>query len=100
MLTPRQATITAFGVLIVGSLTYFGYGFATAEQRVRALCAEINPGMSIESLRAFAASNELKYPSQDSGAHYLVKSRTFGRYGCRVDTEREVVKRAAFSFAD
>jgi len=71
-----------------------------AEQRVRALCAEISPGMSIDSLRSFAASHGMKYPSQRSGVNYLVESRTFGRYGCRVDTENGVVKRSAFSFAD
>ncbi len=75
MQTPRQAANTVIGILILGSLAYCGYGYATAEQRVRALCAEISPGMSIES-------------------------RTFGRYGCRVDTENGVVKRSAFSFAD
>ena len=100
MLTPRQAANTVFGILILGSLAYCGYGYATAERRVRALCAEINPGMSIESLRFFATSHGLKYPSQDSGANYLIESRTFGRYGCRVDTENGVVKRSAFSFAD
>ena len=100
MPSPRQATKTVLAVLILGSLAYCGYGYATAERRVRALCAEINPGMSIESLRSFAASHGLKYPSQDSGANYLVESRTFGRYGCRVDTERGLVKRSVFSFAD
>jgi hypothetical protein len=56
--------------------------------------------MSIDSLRSVAASHGMTYPSHDSGVNYLVESRTFGRYGCRVDTENGVVKRSAFSTAD
>jgi|SRR5580704_11322621 hypothetical protein len=100
MPTPRQAANTAVGILILGSLAYCGYAYATAEQRVRALCAEITPEMSIDSLRSVAASHGMTYPSHDSGVNYLVESRTFGRYGCRVDTENGVVKRSAFSTAD
>jgi hypothetical protein len=100
MPTSRQATNTAVGILILGSLAYCGYGYATAEQRVRALCAEISPEMSVDSLRSFAASHGLKHPSQDSGVNYLVESRTFGRYGCRVDVENGVVKQSAFSTTD
>jgi hypothetical protein len=101
MPTPRQAANTAVGILILGSLAYCGYGYATAEQRISALCAEISPGMSIDSLRSFAASHGMNYPiPHDSGVNYLVESRTFGRYGCRVDTENGVVKRSAFSTAD
>jgi hypothetical protein len=38
MPTPRQAANTAVGILILGSLAYCGYAYATAEQRVRAVC--------------------------------------------------------------
>ena len=100
MLTPRQTITTVFGGLILGSLTYFGYGYATAERRVRALCAEISPNMTVESLQTFAASHGLKNPPLQSGRNYLVESRTFGRYGCLVEIESGLVKRSAFSFAD
>jgi hypothetical protein len=100
MLAPRQAANTFLGILILGSLAYCGYGYATAERRVRALCAEISPGMSIEWLRSFADLHGLKNPPQQSGQSYLVESRTFGRYGCRVDTENGEVKYSTFSFAD
>jgi hypothetical protein len=101
MPTPRQAANTAVGILILGSLAYCGYGYATAEQRIGALCAEISPGTNIDSLRSFATSHGMKYPSpNDSGVNHLVESRTFGRFGCRVDTENGVVKRSAFFTAD
>lgn len=100
MLAQRQAVNTVIGILILGNLTYCGYGYATAERRVRALCAEISPGMSIESLRSFAGSHGLKSAPQQSGQNYLVEARTFGRYGCRVETEHGEVKRSTFSFED
>jgi hypothetical protein len=58
MLAPRQAANTFFGILILGSLAYCGYGYATAERRVRALCAEISPGMkTVEGPRAVPGFN-------------------------------------------
>jgi hypothetical protein len=47
MPSARQTANAAVGILVLGSLAYCGYAYATAQQRVRALCAEIRPGMSI-----------------------------------------------------
>lgn len=99
-LAPRQIANAAAGALILGLVTYCGYGYATAQTRVRALCAEIKPGLPIASVRSFASSHGLRKPSQPSGINYLVETRTFGRSGCRVTFEDGIVKTSVYSFAD
>lgn len=89
-----------FGLVLAGGLTYCTYGYVTAESRLNALCAEISPGMSFRELEAFSARHGLRSPRNPSGVNYLVETRTFGRYGCRVLLEGGVVKKSEYTFAD
>jgi hypothetical protein len=67
---------------------------------MRAACAEIKPGVSVAELRKFAAERGLRPPRRDSGVNFLVETRTFGRYGCKVTIENGVVRASEYNFAD
>lgn len=98
--TARRSLHVAVGVALIGSIGYCAYGYVSAEQRVRGLCAQIKPGMSISELRGFESEHGLRAPAQDSGMAFLVERRTFGRFGCQVTLERGVVRASEYNFAD
>ncbi|MCX7066434.1 MAG: hypothetical protein NTW85_01870 [Methylococcales bacterium] len=88
-----------FGLLIMSG-SYYSYNFATAETRVRELCGQIKSGMTISELRTFGIEHELLRPRNESGINYMVESKTYGRYGCKVLLEAGIVKNAEYTFAD
>jgi len=94
-------TVNLFvGLMLVGGISYCSYSFASAENRVRILCSEIQPGMSIPHLREFASVNGLGPKPRESGVSYIGETKTFGRFGCKVLVESGVVKTAEYNFAD
>lgn len=95
----RRILNTMGGLLLLSGLGYYVYGFASAESRLVARCAEIKPGTSIEALRKFALSHGLRAP-RGEGINDLVETKTFGRYGCRVTVENQVVKESRYDYAD
>ncbi len=95
----RQILNTIGGLLLLGGLGYYVYGFASAESRLTSRCAEIKPGISIEALREFALAHGLRAP-RGEGVNYLVETKTFGRYGCRVIVENQAVEESRYDFAD
>jgi hypothetical protein len=99
MSTARRIVYLALGVPLIGGVGYCTYGFATAEGRVRQLCADISPGLPLATLRSFTSEHGLRSPP-NSGVSYLMEQRSFGRYGCRVTIENGVVKDSVYSFAD
>lgn len=88
------------GILFVGGLACFSYLFGTAESRVRHICGQVTPGMSFSALRSFAETNGLSRPYQESGMNFLVETKTFGRWGCKVVLENGAVKNVEFNFSD
>ena len=95
----RRILNTIGGLLLLGGLGYYVYGFASAESRLMARCAEIRPGTSIEALQEFALAHGLRAPRGD-GVNYLVETKTFGRHGCRVTVENHAVTESRYDFAD
>jgi hypothetical protein len=99
-MTNRRRILNSIGgLLLLGALGYFVYGYATAERRLKGLCGNIKAGTSSEALREFALAHELRPPRGD-GINYLVETKTFGRYGCQVTVENQVVKESRYGFAD
>ena len=84
---------------MLGSIGYYVYGYVTAASRLKALCGAIQPGMSANALRDFAIMHGLR-SAQGDGVNYLVETRTFGRYGCRVMVENQVVTESRYNFSD
>jgi hypothetical protein len=88
------------GVVFLGIAIYLAYPHVGAEDRVRRACAQIQPGMSIESLRAFAEKYGMRRPTREEGVDFLVERRTFGRHGCQVTLSAGRVTQATYNSAD
>lgn len=88
------------GILMLAGMSYYIYIFASAESRVRLICNQIKPGMSVEQLRQVASSNGMAPEPKESGLSFVVETKTFGRYGCEVITEKGFVKESTYIFAD
>ena len=95
----RTVMISIALALAVG-LAYWIYGFATAEERMKATCAAIKPGMSFAELTEFARRHGLLSPKRDSGLMYLAEGRSLGRHACKVILEKGVVKHSEHNYAD
>jgi len=96
----RQNINWIFGVALIGSMSYCTYNFASAENRVRNLCSEIQPGMTVNAVRDFALAHGLGPAPHESGVNFLVESKTFGRYGCKINVEAGLVKVVEYNFSD
>ena len=96
----RKLLNLIFCVGVLAAVSYCGYGFTTAGQRVAALCSEITPGLSFTELNQFAEAHGLSQAMKNYGVHTLVERRTFGRYGCKVTLESDRVIRSELTFAD
>ena len=95
----RRVAAIAVGALILGGAMYYVQGFVTAETRIRAACAAISPGSTVDAARRVAASYGLAPPLTRTGINYVVDPRTFGRYGCRVEIGDGVVQSSTYNFA-
>ncbi len=90
-----------FVILFVGYMSYIFYNFVTAETRVKSLCAQLRPSMTLQQLNTFGVQHDL-YPqiNAQAGVHFMVEKKTFGRFGCKILLEAGAVKSAEYNFAD
>ncbi len=89
------------GFFIAAGIVYIFYGFVTAEGRIKEVCSQIKPGTPVSELRAFVDKHGLgPHLLRESGANFLVESKTFGRYGCKVELIDGIVKNVEYNFAD
>jgi hypothetical protein len=95
-----RTVMISIALILVAGLAYWVYGYATAEQRMKATCAAIKPGMSFTELKEFARQRGLLSPQRDSGLMYLAEVRSFGRHACKVLLEQGIVKHAEHNYAD
>jgi hypothetical protein len=96
-----RRTLKLIGVLVLAGASYVFYGFVSAEGRLKEVCSQIKPGMSVADLRNFGKKHGLGPGAPgESGVHFMVETRTFGRYGCTVILEAGIVKDAKYNFAD
>jgi hypothetical protein len=55
--------------------------------------------MTATELRAFALGHGLGPTPKETGINYIVETKTFGRWGCKVDMESGLVKAVTYNFA-
>ena len=96
----RRRINTVIGVLLLGGLTYCTAGFLTASSRIPEVCKQIVPGMPLAALATFATEHGMGPRPRDVPLIHLVESRTYGRWGCRIEMDKGVVKKATFIFND
>jgi hypothetical protein len=100
MKKPRQM-LNLSGALIIAIFGgYWFYIFRGAETRVKQFCAEIIPAMPVSDLEKFSVEHGLKLLRKESETSYLVESKSFGRWGCKVTIENGVVKNSEYIFND
>jgi hypothetical protein len=88
------------GLMIVSIIAYLLYAFGGAEARMKKLCLEITPGMTFSELKALSQNRGVTAPQRLSGVNYLVETKSFGRWGCKVDLESGVVTHSEYLFSD
>lgn len=89
-----------FGLPIVLAIIFFSYFNLTGEDRMRAVCGEVKPGMTRAQVNQFALDKRLDGSAADRGVSFLGDSRSYGRHSCKVTMEADTVKAAQYSFAD
>ena len=87
-------------MILIGGMSYCTYNFSTASQRVKKLCCEIEAGMQHSELIQFALKNGLGPQPKKTGVSYIVESKTFGRWGCKVELENGVVDKVEYTFSE
>jgi len=96
----RKTINTLFGVTILVGISYCSYNFLSAESRMRAVCNQIQQGMTVKQLQEFVSIHGLIPQPKKSGTSFVVETKTYGRFGCKVITEAGFVKEAKYIFAD
>ncbi|MEQ1533959.1 MAG: hypothetical protein HOO97_07845 [Sideroxydans sp.] len=88
-------------VLTVIGASYCTNNFISAEKRVRAVCEQIKPGMTISQLQEFGLANGLGgLPYPRPGINFMVEKKSAGRYGCKVFLDAGLVKQVEYQFSD
>ena len=102
-LSIRTITSRLAITIILCGAAYFFYSAATGTQRVKQLCREITPGMTVDRLNDFAAEHGLgprKNLNAQTKLAYLAETRTMGRHACRVELAEGKVKNVTYNYAD
>jgi len=96
----RKVFNNVVGLAFLAWVFYYGWGFATAEARVRALCNDVILGSSFAQVSEFAQLHGLSKPRGPDGVTFIAENRTFGRYGCQVTMSDGRVKEVEYNFND
>ena len=89
-----------FGLPIILAIIFFTYFKLTGEDRMRAICSQVKPGMTGAQLNQFVLDNRLNGFGADKGVSFLGDPRSYGRHECKVTMEAGAVKAAEYNFAD
>jgi hypothetical protein len=97
----RRGAFNLVGLLLLVMIALFVRNMFTADRRVRAECEMLTPGMTVNDLNTFAETHGLAPPvTKQSGTAIVVESKTFGRYGCRVELDAGRIKNVSFDASD
>ena len=89
-----------FGLPIVLAVIFFSYFNLTGEDRMRAVCKEVKPGMTQAQLNQFVLDNRLNGSAGDRGVSFLGDPRSDGGSTCKVTMEAGAVRAAEYILAD
>lgn len=85
------------GWFMLGAFAFWFCSFFTEESRVREICAQVQPGMTLSSLRDFAIQHSMRKPATENGTDFMLPRKTFRSYGCTIHMENGVVRAAEYS---
>ena len=87
-------------LLLLAALGYYVSLFVTADTRVHKLCDTITAGMSVQEVASLARDAGLGPAPKPAGVSFLVEKKTFGRYGCRVETADGIVRTSKYDLSN
>jgi hypothetical protein len=88
----RRVLNTIAGLAILAGLGYCTYRYAAVEDRVRAACSEVLPGMTLAEVKALAAAKALDATAIYKDLSYVVAPETLGDdFRCTVSWQAGVV---------
>ncbi len=96
----KKGLAALFGLPLVLAVIFFSYFNLTGEDRMRAVCGEVKPGMTRAQVNQFVLDKRLDGSAGDRGVSFLGDSRSYGRHSCKVTMEAGTVKAAQYSLAD
>ena len=99
-ITPGRVLSSIAILALVGTAGLMLYGYIGAEERVRAICASIKPGMTFADLVEFANRHNMLTPRREAPVMYLADRRSFGRHACKVTLEQGRVVRSEQNYTD
>ena len=81
-------------LIVLVPVSYLAYYYASAEYRVKKLCAEVKIGSKYYQLDALARKHGFRgiYKDKEGKVVYLVESITLGIWVCKVNMEAELAK--------
>lgn len=100
MTRSARIVICVIALVVVGA-SYCTNNFINAEKRVKAVCEQIKPGLTVAQLQEFGLAHGLGgLPYPQPGVNFMVEKKSAGRYGCQVFLEAGLVKSVAYQFSD
>ncbi len=96
----RSVVSLVGGLLLLAALGYYVSLFVTADTRVHKLCDKIAVGMTVSEVASLAREAGLGPAPKPAGVSFLVEKKTFGRYGCRVETADGIVRTSKFDVSN
>jgi hypothetical protein len=89
------------GIAVLTNGGYFFYSLASAQGRVKPLCAQLH-GKALPELEAISAANGFTKPTLAPGMDtgFIAERRSFGRFGCKLVFEGGYVQSAEYFAMD
>ena len=88
------------GAPIILAAIFFTYFNATGEDRMRSVCKQVTPGMTVAKLNVFIEDWKLAGTVPESGVVLLGQPNSYGRHTCKVTLAAGAVIAAEYNFAD
>ncbi len=88
------------GAPIILTIIFFTYFNATGEDRMRSVCKQVTPGMTVAQLNVFIGEWKLAGTVPESGVALLGQPKSYGRHTCKVTVTAGAVTAAEYNFAD
>lgn len=88
------------GAPIILTAIFVTYFNATGEDRMKSVCKQVTPGMTVARLNGFIDEWKLNGTVPESGVALLGQPKSYGRHTCKVTMAAGVVATATYNFAD
>ena len=96
----RRHINTALGLILLGTMAYLIWPFASDGSTTKAFCASLQPGSSVSEVRAAVSAAGYEVTDLSSGHGYVHSTRSLGRFTCELQFGSAGLESAQFNSAD